>query len=107
MGTIVVNGKKYTGNSVSVVNNKIIIDGKVQHEEDSLELSIVVEGSIEKLEFDAGEATISGTVGSVSTQAGDVRCWDVRGSVSTMSGDVICKDISGSVSTMSGDIIQN
>jgi hypothetical protein len=103
---IVINGKKYTGNNISVTCGRVIIDGKdVSLDENDKVINIQVNGNVEKLSVDACEqVTVTGSAGTVSTLSGDVKCGDVSGSVQTMSGDVKCGNIAGSVTTMSGDV---
>lgn len=104
---IVIGNKTFTGNNITVSNNRIIIDGKdiTDTLPEQKTYNIEVTGDIQSLDVDAcNSLTVKGTVGSIKTLSGDVDCGDVTGSVSTMSGDVKCKNISGSVSTMSGKI---
>jgi len=121
--TISINGKAYSGNNVSVSNNKVYIDGKLQDVKDSKEIFVIVDGNINNLDVDtanqikvngnvnklktsSGDVEVSGNVETgVSTSSGDVDIKGaVGGNVKTMSGDVSCRKISGSVSSMSGDI---
>ena len=92
-------------NSVTITNGKVIIDGK-SVDCDEREISIVVEGNLEKLNADVcSTVTVKGSTGSIKTMSGDVEIGgDVKGSVKTMSGDVEASKIEGSVSSMSGDI---
>ena len=102
---IKVNGVIYSGNNLTIRNNKILIDGK-DVTVDAKQINISIEGNVEKLEVDSCEkVSITGDVGNVKTLNGDVDIsGDVKGSVQTMSGDVDCRNINGSVSTMSGDV---
>ena len=100
---IKINGKVYQSNNVSIINNKVIVDGVVIDLEKSL--TVNVEGNIESLNVDAcNSVTVAGTVCKLKTTSGNVKCGDVAGDVNTMSGDVDAKIIHGSVETMSGDI---
>ncbi len=107
MSTIRINNKTYSGNNITVNNNKVYIDGILQEQGDNeRNITIVVEGDVEKLQVDVcDKMEIKGNVtGSVQTSSGDVNCGNISGSVSTMSGNVMCDDIGGTVSTMSGDV---
>ena len=106
MGQVIINGKSYSGRSITINNNKITIDGKDATPEKALQIDIKVEGDIDTLKVDqANIVTVTGQVSSVSTMSGNVKIeGDVSGSVKTMTGDVTCKQIKGNVSTMSGDI---
>lgn len=103
---ISVNGKSYVGNNVTVAGNKVYIDGKLSDDEDSKEITIIVDGNIDKLDVDVADfIRVNGNVNSVKTISGDVEVYgDCSGNVKTMSGDVECKSIAGDVETMSGDI---
>lgn len=100
-----INGKQYSGNSITVNNGKIIIDGK-DMTPDSKEINIQVSGNVEKISADyVSKLSVTGNVGAIQTQSGDVDVsGDVAGSINTMSGDVDCGNVSGSISTMSGDV---
>ena len=105
--TVVINGVTITGGrNVTIRNGKVIADG-VDVTPDAKEISITVNGNVDKLEADAcSKISVTGDVGSVKTQSGDVDVKGaINGSVQTMSGDVDCGGpIGGSVSTMSGDV---
>jgi DNA polymerase/3'-5' exonuclease PolX len=105
MSTMRINNNSYIGNSITITNGKVIIDGK-DVTPDSKTITISVEGNIDNLTVDAcDKVTVTGDVNKVKTMSGDV---DIKGnvtdSVSTMSGDVDCGNIGGSIKTMSGDI---
>ena len=101
---ITINGKTYSGNNLTISNNRVYIDGKEQTE-DSKTINITVTGDINSIKVDAcNDFTVTGSVGSVQTMSGDVECGDVTGSISTMSGDVTCKKVGGSVSSLSGKV---
>jgi hypothetical protein len=106
MTTVIINGATYisSGGSVTVVGNRVIIDGK-DMTPDAKEIRIEVTGNVESLSVDACNTVhVNGSAGDVSTQSGDVTCGDVKGSVSTMSGDIRCGSVGGNAKTMSGDI---
>lgn len=108
LSTVVINGVTIQGgNNVSIVNGKVVIDGK-DATPDAKEISIVVNGAVNRLEADAcNTISVTGDVGNIKTLSGDVDVsGDVSGSVQTMSGDVSCGSIAGSASSMSGDIKQ-
>ena len=100
-----INGKTIFGKSISINNNKIIIDGE-DVTPDSKEISIKVEGNIEKLSVDAcNQVTVTGDVGKINTMSGDVDVTgNVTGNIETMSGDVHCGNVGGKIKTMTGDI---
>ena len=100
---IKINGKVYQSNNVSIINNKVIVDGVVIDLEKSLTVNL--EGNVETLTVDAcNSITVSGTAGKVKTTSGDIKCGDILGDAKTMSGDIDAKVIHGNAETMSGDI---
>jgi len=101
--SVTINGKNYRGNSVSVYNGKVIVDGVQQEGDVEKDVVVVVHGDCESIELECGKLTV-GNVGSVNTQSGDIECKDVSGSIQTMSGDIDCGSVGGSISTMSGDV---
>lgn len=112
MATIVINGKTYSGNSVSIVGGRVTIDGRqagvdADSSAPAPEVSVAVTGNLEKLHVDVGTVRVQGNVGTVNTTTGNVTVGEggVGGDVRTMSGDVECAGaIKGNVSTMSGNV---
>ncbi len=123
MASVTINGITYSGNNVVVVNGKVIIDGReAKMDVIKSNITINIEGNIEKLEADycekiivkgdvntlhstSGNIDIQGNVtNTVNTISGDIECNDVGGNVNSTSGDINCHDIKGSVKTLSGDI---
>jgi hypothetical protein len=103
--SVVINGKTYRGDVVSVSNGPVWVDGKkVDDLSNAQKIEVTVNGNVEELTTATGDITVNGTAGSVATASGDVRCGDVGGSVATTSGDVCCKSVLGGVSTVTGDI---
>ena len=108
MNRIMINGvviESSGGSNISIRNSRVLVDGK-DVTPDAKEITIVVNGAVERLEADAcDKISVTGDVGDIKTMSGDVDITgSVSGSVKTMSGDVDCGNIGGSVSTMSGDI---
>jgi len=103
--TIKINGVTFHGDNVSIVNSKIIIDGK-DVTPDSKTISIQVEGNIGNLKVDVcDKVSVTGNVTNLTTVSGDVSVTgDVGQNVQSVSGDVKCSNIAGKVSTISGDI---
>lgn len=97
----------YHGKNITVINNRVIIDGK-DVTPDQKEITIIVEGDLENLAVDSCESVnIKGSVyGDVKTMSGGLKVeGNISGNVKTMSGDIKCKgEIHGSINTMSGDI---
>jgi cytoskeletal protein CcmA (bactofilin family) len=95
MGAVTINGKTYRGNSITVINDRVIIDGKEVSEasEDTLTIS-KVEGPI-VLECHKA-LVIKGNVKGDIDARGSVTCEDVEGDIRS-DGSVSCGDVSGSV----------
>lgn len=96
MATIIIDGHTFSGNSVSVLNGQVTIDGVRQDGSLSGVVEIkVTEGVLGELRTDASVSC--GTVkGSVSA-GGSVNCADVGGSV-TAGGSVNSGNIAGNLS---------
>ena len=105
-GSIVIDGREFTGGNITISGNKVVVDGVEQAGELVGDIKIDVHGDVASMNAGSGDVTISGSCGPVSTMSGDVHCGDVNGNIKTMSGDVTCGAVIGSVSTMSGHIRQ-
>lgn len=105
MSKITINGVTYSGNNVTVVNGKVIVDGN-DYTPDSKKIDIMVEGCINDLKVDCcDKIMVNGAVGHIKSTSGDIEILgNVEGDVINTSGDVKCGNINGSVKTMSGDI---
>lgn len=105
MASIIINGVTYSGNSVSVNNGNVIIDGKGVNVV-SKNINISVNGDIKNLDVDScNMLKVGGNVDWLNTVSGDVEVkGDIKNNVKTVSGDVFCMNIGGNVSTVSGDI---
>lgn len=103
--SVTIDGKTFTGRSVTINGDKVIVDGVEQPGTLVGPINVTVNGSAESVETTSGTVTVTGSADRVKTMSGDVHCGDVSGDVGTMSGDVTCGPITGSVKTMSGDII--
>lgn len=115
-----INGKQYTGNSITIRNGQVIIDGQSVNFDDKV-INISVEGSIDSVNVDyCSSLSVKGDVKTLTTSSGDVVVGNVTmiktssgdvevsgnvsGDISTVSGDVECGHVAGKVSTISGDI---
>lgn len=114
MSKVIINGRSYNiKGSFSIINGRIVIDGKAMSEKELEELSqntkvinISIDGNLEKLDVDCCETIhVNGNVGKIKTTSGDIDIdGDVSGDVQTVSGDIDCGNIGGDASTVSGDI---
>lgn len=107
-GNVTINGRQiaYSGGSISVINGKVIIDGRAVDAGNAPVISIVVEGNAGEVSGEFTEITVLGDADNVKNMSGSVEIrGDVAGNVKTMSGDVtVGRSIAGNVKTMSGDI---
>lgn len=107
--TVIINGVTiegdFSGRSISVVNNEVIIDGKTIDLPDQKVINVEIRGDVEEVIGSTGQIRITGNVGKVRTSTGDVEVGGfVTGDINTSTGDVRCGDVSGSVRTSTGDI---
>ena len=102
---ITINGNKYSGNSIVVSNNKVIINGK-DVTPDSKNIEIKVDGDIDELKVDnCNNIEVNGNVNNIKSTNGDIDVnGNVNGSITTVNGDVDCHNIGGSVSSVNGDV---
>ena len=103
--TVTINGTTYHGNTVTIKDGKVIVDGK-EVECKEKEIHISVTGDVDTIETASGDVEVSGDANIVSSTSGDVVVkGSVNGDVETVSGDVdVCGDIHGKVTTVSGDV---
>lgn len=102
---IQINNKGYAGRSITIVNGKVIVDGKDVTPEGK-EITISVQGNIDSLEVDyANSISITGDVYKARSGSGDISCGNITGGAQTGSGDIDCGVINGDVQTGSGDVI--
>ena len=96
--TVSVNGKtiRVKGSNITIINDKIIIDGKVLDESmDYKNITVIVEGDCNKLDA-AGEVTVRGNCGSVDCGGSCTVNGDVNGNVDA-GGSVTCGNVSGDI----------
>lgn len=92
MGTISINGKTFTGNNISVVDDKIFVDGK--QVEGGLSGVVKIDVSGDLMNLNCTTATIHGNVHG-DVDATTLNCGDVGGDVDATT--VNCKNINGNV----------
>ncbi|WYE13153.1 hypothetical protein KST99_10185 [Fusobacterium polymorphum] len=96
------------GNSVSIINNKIFVDGKEIETEEKV-INIIVEGNLDKLEIDCcNSIKINGVTKDIEVSNGNIAIsGDVKGNVNNINGNIIAKVINGNYKTTNGDILCN
>jgi hypothetical protein len=100
---VTIDGKSFSGKTVSIINGRVIVDGNVQDGELVGEVHVTVEGDVNSISDVNGSVTAH-SAGSINVGAGNVRCGDVSGNVQTGSGNIECRNVGGKVTTGSGNI---
>ncbi len=97
MSTITINGRTYKGGSISIINNKVTIDGVVQNEAfpGNEVVRIEVTGDLASLKCDAPLVVTGDIKGDVEVD-GPLTCGDIGGDVEA-DGPVTCGDVDGNV----------
>lgn len=99
-------GDLVSGRNVVIQNGVVIVDGKeVGNIANVGPVTIIVEGSIEKLSTTAGSITINGDVGDCESVSGSITVTgNVEGDCETVSGSIKAGAIHGDCETVSGSI---
>lgn len=111
-GTVIIGGNiknsSIEGNSISIINNKIFVDGKEIETEEKV-INIIVEGNLDKLEVDCcNSIKVNGVTKDVEVSNGNISInGDVKGNVNNINGNIIAKAINGNCKTINGDILCN
>ena len=111
-GTVIIGGNiknsSIEGNSVSIINNKIFVDGKEIETEEKV-INIIVEGNLDKVEVDCcNSIKVNGVTKDVEVSNGSITIsGDVKGNVNNVNGNIIAKTINGNCKTTNGDIFCN
>jgi len=92
-----INGKliKVSGNNISVINDKVYVDGELVEEGLSGNVTISFEGELANLKTSGG-ATVNGDVHGDVDAGGSVKCGNVGKSVDA-GGSVNCGNVGGDV----------
>ena len=107
MAQIVINNRNFMGSSVSIINGKVIIDGKEETIDDK-EINIRVDGNIDTLDVGyCNKLDIVGNINKARSGSGDINCLNITGGAQVGSGDIECETINGDVQTGSGDVKSN
>jgi hypothetical protein len=96
--TVTVNGKTVhvRGNNISIINDKIIVDGKPLDEAmDAKSITVIVEGNCNRLDT-CGDVEIKGDCGYVDCSGNCHIEGNVTGNVDA-SGSVTCGDVGGDI----------
>ena len=97
MGNISINGKKYSGNNISMINGKVMIDGKeVDKKSKKHEFVIKIEkGAVVENIISDESIVVNGDCQNVVSK-GSVNCDDVKGNIKAR-GSVNCDNVNGNV----------
>lgn len=93
---VVINGKTYTGNSIIVNNNEIIIDGVRQNGIDDRRIKVKILCNVDKIISDES-IYINGNVEGNVEAGTSVNCDDIKGNVEAGTS-INCNDIYGDAS---------
>ena len=96
--SVTVNGKtiRVRGSNIAVINDRIIVDGKVLDESmDFKNITVIVEGDCHKLDA-CGNVEIKGNCGNVDCSGSCRIAGNVEGNVDA-SGSVTCGDVRGDI----------
>lgn len=95
MATLTINGKRYTGKNIEVINSRVIIDGIEVGNDFTSPLEVrVLEGFVQEIKADG--SVMCGHVGGNVSAGGSVNCDAVDGNVSA-GGSVNCDDVGGHI----------
>lgn len=96
MNRIVINGKeiKCNGNNISIIDNKVFVDGKIISEEAIKDSDIHIYGDVENIECQ-GSVECNNVNGYIKA-GGSVNCDDVGGNINC-GGSVNCDTVKGNI----------
>lgn len=109
-GEVSINGQTYTGNTISINNGSVYVDGDLVGGAGSLlnvpKIEVYVMGDCDSVDAGSGNITVAGAVGSADTGSGNISVTgDINGDCDTGSGNITCKgSIAGKAKTGSGNI---
>lgn len=87
-GNVVIDGKSFSGNDISIsAGGKVIIDGVQQEGSLINNISIQIYGDVESIETVNGDITTTGNIKKVETVNGDVSGGVIE-TASTVNGDI-------------------
>lgn len=101
--TVSVNGKtvRVRGNNITVINDKIIVDGKPLTETmDAKNITVIVEGNCNKLDA-CGDVEVKGDCGDITCSGSCHIAGNVSGDVDSC-GPVTCGDVYGDIDAVGG-----
>lgn len=95
--TVTINGKtiRVQGNNITMIGDKVYVDGKEITSTENQTVNIIVEGNANKVECD-GYVEVRGDVNGNIRCGGSITCGNVGGSV-VCGGSARCGDIKGDV----------
>lgn len=104
-GTAKINGTHFVGESIIITTSStVVVDGQQVGGVLLPPIHVGITGDVQHLDGPVASIVVEGSVDKINTVSGDVRCGNVLGSVETVSGEVFCSAVGGRVSTVSGDV---
>lgn len=107
---IIINGKKYNGNNLTIKGDQVYIDGKLAEDyEDGKNIYITVDGNVDNLEVDnCNDLKITGDAGYVTSKNGNIDIGgNVAGDVINKNGNIKCGNVGGDVENKNGNVRHN
>ena len=106
--TVQINGQTFSGGDVSVIGNKVIIDGKeVNYDKASSgTLNIIVQGNCGDITSENGNITVNQNTNNVESKNGTINVkGSVGGSVENKNGNIkVQGNVQGNCTTKNGNI---
>lgn len=110
MGMVQVNGQRFEvpdGSSISVVGNKILVDGQpIAATFSDSNVEIKIEGPVGSINAEKGDVHIVGEVKGSVVAGGSVHCGDISHGSVNAGGSVVAKYINGPIYA-GGSVVQN
>lgn len=101
-GVITINGQSI---SVGPNSEEIIIDGVKFNIDNAANVTVVLNGNVDKITTSNGDVEVIGECGEVRTSNGEVHCGTVKGSVHTSNGQVnVHGGVGGDITTTNGSV---
>lgn len=99
MGTVTIDGRTFTGNTITMQNGRILVDGKDITDQTGVDMKTVLEvrvtGDIENLSCEKSVTVVGAVTGNIDAR-GSVNCDNVGGDIKA-GGSVNADDVKGNV----------
>lgn len=102
-----INGVRYEGNNVTIIDGKVTIDGKaVDVDDKSKVINVIITGNVKNLEVgNCNKLKLFGECGNVNSINGNIDIQgNVTGDVTNKNGNINCSKIEGNATNKNGNI---